>query len=154
MINLFWDIDGTIRRLDKPTIGEELPYWNYKKNGVGFCTLVDNNLTILEKAQPYSYLNVLNKQKNAVVITHQPEKWKPYTERWLSKWVKIPYEIIYVDCIEDKLEYLENNDYLIDDYPLFSSYDNILLVDRLWNQEVKAINRIFGTKDLREFLSR
>ena len=150
---LFWDIDGTIRQLDKPTIGEELPFWNYKKNGVGFCTLVDNNLSILENAQPYSYLNVLNEQAKAVIITHQPEKWKPYTERWLAYWVKIPYEVIYVNCIEEKLEYLDDDSYLVDDYPSFFNYDKILLVDRLWNRGVKATNRIFGTKALRIFLS-
>jgi hypothetical protein len=138
--------------LDKLVLGFEPPYWNYRYNGKGFCDIINDNLEILEIAKPYVYLNILNEQKEATFLTHQPKKWKSHTEKWLTQWVKIPYKIIYVNDIKEKLNYLNNGDYLIDDYPLFSCYDQVFLIDRLWNQEVKTKNRIFGEKDLRIFL--
>ena len=157
-MTLFWDIDGTIRELDKLVLGKELPYWNYKlDNGKGFCDIINDNLSILEIARPYKdYLEILNKQEDAIFLTHQPENWRAYTEKWLKKWIKIPYKIIYVNNnIEEKLEYLiTKKDYLIDDYPLFTSYHNIILIDRLWNRGINVKTRIKNKKELKNKLKK
>ena len=41
---------------------------------------------------------------------------------------------------------------LIEDYPGFKNYNNILLVDRPYNLGVKGVMRIFGTRHMNNVL--
>jgi hypothetical protein len=149
----YWDIDGVLRELDQLTLGKTLPYWDYKQNGKSFVQLVDENIEICELASPYQdYLDILNSCFTKVnILTHQPNNWKPYTEKWLNHYIKIPYNLYYVNNIKEKEKFLRwPNDYLIDDYPLFSNYENILLINREWNKNVEAPMRIHNGEMLKD----
>lgn len=151
-MTLFWDVDSVLRDLSTAVLGFELPSWDYRHKGKHFCTLVEENLNVLEVARPLVFVNVLNEQRNAIILTHQPENWRPYTEKWLSHWIKVPHKIIFTSSVKEKEIYLkEKEDYLIDDYPLFSNYSQILLIDRPHNMHLQNIpNRIFSGNQLRE----
>ena len=74
----------------------------------------------------------------------------PYTNKWINEHIRR-----YVDCeikilsSEVKEKLLDYNDiYLVEDYPNFKSYENIILVDRAYNRNIICKHRIKNGKEL------
>lgn len=80
--------------------------------------------------------------------TNQPDSWKPKTKLWLDLHFS-NYEIKYLDTA-GKREMLDNNPsiWLLEDNPLFTHWDRILLIDRPYNKHIQEAVRIKGLEDL------
>jgi len=151
---IFWDIDGTVRDIHSPVYGKNVVplNWDSKTNGIDFCDYIDNNLQLLENAPPTEYYKIVCQYKKPHFLTRQPLPWIPYT----TKWLKNHFENFIVDFIpeiEDKLDFIGPDDYIIDDYPKFSDYSQIILVDYPYNSHVFCKYRVKSPSELKKILA-
>lgn len=138
---IVWDLDGVLRDLTAG-IASHLggPYdpqaWNEEVlPGVDLCTFIDRHPSILVASPPTEYLPIAG--PSPTILTVQPLHWIPWTREWLRR--HIPgARVRYCQRMEEKLDLLGPGDLLVEDYPGFSSYDRIVLVDRPYNRGVEA----------------
>lgn len=151
MVKVYIDVDNVIRDLDIPIFGERAPVWYNDVRGMKFVDYVTKNRRKLLKDTPEcEYAEPLKEWIKVVgtaglaFLSCQPDEWLFYTERWLRKrFPKMVY--IFTKRPEDKLIIVESQKgILIDDYPLYKDYRRIAVVDRPYNQHVKANCRIKG----------
>lgn len=151
---IYWDIDGVLRDLSKIVWGFEPEDWDYIMDGLDIFDIVRIYPPLLIEAPPTKYLKVIKKQKKPYILSSQPQDWRALTEQWTEKHLKdIPIKIKFVNKIQEKLKYLKDGDYLIDDCPLFPDYSKIILVDRKYNRNVNAPIRVKTPKELEEILN-
>jgi hypothetical protein len=147
---LFFDLDGVLRSLTH-TIGFDPQSWNEEYNGKSLVQYYDENLNLLEDAEPTKYLKLLpNKVIN--IITFQPEKWIPHTQKWIDKYIKQVTKVTYVKSAKEKLDCLSDRDTLIEDYPFFDNYNQIVLIDQPYNKNVKTVKRISNEVEFTNFI--
>ena len=163
MIKLVFDIDGTIRDLNK---GLRLRYkeypvptiWDFKlPGGKTIYDYVAKDYTVLEDAPPTKYLSTVQKYLGDNCIefwSHQPEDWREPTKRWLNRYFT-NYKIKYLTPVEKeyRLMAMESRTILIDDYPKFKSYNFIILVDQPYNKNVICPYRLTTAKKLKEIMT-
>ena len=153
-MKIVWDLDGVLRDLNGHLMhlygGEYPTKWDFTYNGKSIYECIDENLDILHQAPPTAYFNVMKQHFRIPEIwTSQKEHWRDNTLRWLGKHIGELFEVRFLDCGEKEARLRKLGDtVLIEDSPNFKSYENILLIDRPYNQEVKGAIRIFGTKHL------
>ena len=152
---IYFDLDNTIRHLDIFNIPGGPDHWRQRmSNGYSVKTYIDHNLNILVSSKPTEYYSIIkNNVKCPVILTHQMEHWLPYTKYWLNRHFK-QYELINVCDIPAKEQYLNTGDYLVDDYPHFSSKitNNLLLISMNYNQESPCKVRITKPEQLLPFI--
>jgi len=152
---IYFDLDNTIRHLDIFNIPGGPNYWRKRmSDGTSITNYIDRNLDILVTSYPTEYYSIIKKHvKCPVILTHQKEHWLPYTIYWLDRHFK-QYELINVPEIPAKEQYLNIGDYLVDDYPHFSSKitDNLLLISMNYNQDSPCKARITKPEQLLPFL--
>lgn len=138
-MNIFFDLDGVIRDIHKAVFGDEyISDWDSKpKNGKGLFETVKENMSVIETALPTKYYEVISLYEPISIISCQPDDWRPYTERWMNKYLPFS-KIVYTHTAEEKLGMLGDFDVLIEDYPNFSDYSKIILIDTTYNQNVKG----------------
>ena len=156
MTKIYFDLDGVLRNLTTPLIGFEVDDWHYRtKDGKNILDLIEEDLKVLENAPPTRYFPyIIDNYYPIHILTNQQEHWKPFTKRWIKKhFGKIKPTITYLKP-EEKLAFIGNNSYLVEDYPLFSSYKNIILINRAYNKKAKAPIRISSIKELDKVLKR
>ena len=152
-MTIFLDVDDVVRALANHVFGKDAPTWDYRDpiTGKDFLETVNENPSLCYTAKPTKYLDVILEEMDKLVfLTCQLSTWKPYTEKWLDKYIQKDYVVIYVKSIEDKMRYLRNGNHLIDDYFGFRDYSKIALVDRPHNQKIKVPIRIRNPEELRE----
>ena len=115
--------------------------------------IVNDDPTICAVTKPLEYLPVANSMPFVTFLSNQPLSWREFTLQWLERRMKTQWHAIFVNSPRSKIEILNKNDLLIDDYPMFHDYSKVLLVDRPYNRDTKAIIRIMSPNDLREFLA-
>ena len=156
MPRIVFDLDGVLRDiisyLEKiyniPTI--EKWYWEHDNKDINKLVKEDGYKALIE-AEPTDYLKSIIKNFGYLEIwTNQPDEWLPYTYRWINDNIRR-----YVNCeisilnSEQKEELLDYNDvYLVEDYPNFRDYENIILVDRPYNRNVICKHRVKNGKEL------
>lgn len=153
---IYFDLDNTIRHLN---IFNEIAggpnHWRQRmSDGTSIVNYIDNNVNILTDSPPTEYYSIIKRYVACpVILTHQKEHWLPYTRQWLNNhfW---QYELINVDSPSEKEKYLNIGDYLVDDYPHFSSKitDNLLLISMNYNQDSPCKTRIVKPSDLVPYL--
>jgi len=155
---IYFDIDGVLRALDKELWGSERKSWDGNfVGGVDVCTFLDAHPEVLFSAPPTEYLKSVKNFYTfygftLYLMSYQTENWRSNTEKWLKKHLNgIKYKVTYVTNLEDKLKLLRNNDLLIEDYPNFSDYSKIIIVDRKYNRHVKGV-RVKTAKQLLNLL--
>ena len=148
---IYWDLDGVLRNLQTMVFGCYPQHWDEKISGHKLCWHVNRNLSWLEEAPTTEYFPVALQYQPIVIITSQPENWRAYTMRWIER--RIRAVVKFVNKPDEKLKELRNGDYLIDDCPNFSSFERIILVDRPYNQHVKAKYRVKTPGELEVFLN-
>ena len=158
-MRIVWDLDGVIRDLNGYIIhlygGKYPKVWDYIcGNNKNIYQTINENIDILREAPPTAYYKVLKKHYTYPEFwTSQPKHWQPHTSYWLTKHIGA-HKVRFLKCAEKEVELRKDNDIvLIEDSPNFKSYDNIMLIDRPYNQEVKGAIRIFGTKHLNNLLN-
>ena len=158
-MKIVWDLDGVLRDLNGYLVhlygGRYPTEWKFTYgNGKSIYECINNNLSILTKAPPTAYLNVLlNHYRYPEIWTSQAKKWQARTTRWIVNHLGSKCDIHFLKCEEKEARLREEEDtLLIEDSPNFKSYDRILLLDRPYNQEVKGAVRIYGTKHLNNII--
>lgn len=151
MKKLLWDLDGVIRDLHSMIKDWNPQYWDDPlPTGESIFDYFKKNPNHLTYAEPTEYYKIIPKE--ITIITCQPEEWRQYTAKWLKVYCP-KANIIYVDKPEDKFVYLKKDDLIIEDYPKFKDYSQVVLIDRSWNQEVEnPYKRIFYPEQLKQFI--
>ena len=148
-MKIFIDIDNVIRDIDTAVFGRRQRHWRIEVAGLTFMEYVERNIDkILPNAPECEYCVPLRGwldlfgSGDLCFLSSQPDLWLPYTEQWLAeRFPNVPK--MFVKQAEDKLPIIEKeNAILIDDYPSFSSYERIVLIDRPYNKQVEAPRRI------------
>jgi hypothetical protein len=152
---IWFDIDGVIRDLCTPAFGYDPPSWDHAvmKDGIesNIVGIIDRNLDILYNAPTFPYINVLKLaggQRKVTLITHQQEHWKPCTNFWLWRNHIETIPIVFVSSMKDKLAHLKPGDLLVEDYPYYEDYSQIVLIDRAYNKNVETENRVTCESEL------
>lgn len=163
-MSIFYDIDDVCRDLNTEVFGKEKPTsWNSKtKDGMSCIEKVNSDLDILLRCKPTKYfdtiINFCKEHGDTIsLLSTQPKEWQENTNIWISRYIvpKIKtVEVIYSKDSADKLTYLKEGDWLVDDSPNFPDYSQIILVDELYNQNIKADIRVKNPKELKEILER
>lgn len=157
-MKIVFDLDGVLRDLAGYVAkknGCSYPkVWNEKYKGLDIFQCIDKDLDCLINARPTAYLPIVVKYYREIDIwTNQPDNWKSHTEKWIDNNVATKVNIYYKSPDEKARCLLENRDIiLVEDSPKFYNYDQILLIDRPYNQHVKAVMRVFGPKHLNNLL--
>jgi len=161
MQNIFFDVDGVMRMLDTEVLGKQASRWELKVKGQYFVDYVSDNLHLLLTAPESEYCSVLKLWYEAfgpsevTFLTCQPKTWQAFTTYWLKR--RFPEsKIIFVTKPEEKLSLIHHsNALLVEDYPNFSSYKNIILVDRVYNRHIDSpLLRVKKPADLLQVLVR
>lgn len=157
MSKIIFDLDGVLRDIisyliKRYDIKEPIEKWYWKHNGEDIYELIKKDgYEALTNAEPTNYLKSIIKNFDFLEIwTNQPDEWLPYTNKWIDESIRknIDCEINILNS-EQKEELLEYNDiYLVEDYPNFKNYENIILVDRLYNRNVECKHRVKNGKEL------
>ena len=149
---VFWDIDGVLRDLVKGLGIEFQLSWEDNKVVEG----VEEDFSVLVNSPALPYLDVLldfleeeSFNLEHVILSANPERWRKYTNQWLDEHGLKNVERIFTDTLEEKLDYLDTPDVvLIDDYPYFVDYGNILLIDHSYNKSARPLVRIESPLEL------
>jgi len=153
MKQLFIDVDGVVRNLDYSVLGEHSSIWAIKVEGLSFVEYVnrhkEKHLVDTPETEYCPALKLWYKLTGPTsfkFLTAQPEEWRPYTSKWLED--RFPgCSIVYVNNPTEKASLLAmSNGLLIEDYPFFKDYKNIVLIDRPYNQKVDCL-RIMSVED-------
>ena len=153
---VYFDLDEVIRSLSVHAMGYVAPSWEipYLKDGVDFLDVVENNLELLFTA-PHTeiYDKIVRFLPYVNILSHQPMSWRPFTTAWIyRKFTFSQVTLNYVDEAKEKLTFLKKDDYLIDDFPFFEDYSQIVLVDKPYNKKVKPFLRVNSTDDLKKWI--
>jgi hypothetical protein len=149
MKRVFWDLDGVLRDICTLAFGNNPNSWHYRdKYGKSIVDIIEEDLCILTNSPPTEYFDyIVNNFSPLYIVTNQKKHWKPFTWQWLHEYmVDMPFEVTYHKP-EDKLLFIEDN-ILVEDYPFFKDYTNIILIDREYNKETKASVRVRNIKEL------
>lgn len=154
-MKVVWDLDGVLRDLSGYIVqlyGGPYPNkWDFVfGNGSNIYTTINENLDILIDAPPTAYCNVMKGHfKSPEIWTSQPKAWQQRTMDWIRLHIGKEYTVHFLKTEEKERKLAELEDtVLIEDSPNFKDYERIVLIDRPYNQDVKAVMRIYGTKHL------
>jgi hypothetical protein len=151
-MKIFCDIDGVIRRLSHAALGFEPHEWYFEQDGMNVFDIVNKNPSLCEIASPYEdYLEVINSLDSITFLSNQLPAWQPFTSRWLNRHVTTTYKAHYTN--NDKFAYLNDGDWLIEDFPYFPDYSRVILVDRPYNRATDAPLRVSSAEELADHLS-
>jgi hypothetical protein len=148
-MTIFWDLDGCVRFLDRVFLGHEANEWYEKdQDGKDMCEVFNADTALTLIGEPTEYLSVANSQKEIRFLTAQPATWQKYAQIWLKRYITTRYMTAYTENGPDKLNWLEPGDYLVEDHPLLPCYDQVILIDRAYNRNVKCPIRVKTPKEL------
>lgn len=138
---MIFDLDGVIRDLHQSVMGfpaERQDNWHCRKmQGVDYCSIVNNDLSLLYEAPPTKYYPVIKKLHRVNILTCQPESWRPLTAAWIYQHFNFDQvSCVFVDKTEEKFDHIGSGDILVEDYPLFKDYSRIALIEYPYNKHV------------------
>lgn len=145
---IYFDLDGVIRDLSTKALGCPATHWHHKVDGKTVVDCIREDLGLLLRADPTEYYPLIKTLPAITIITCQPQEWRNYTTAWVDHHLDNVQDLIYVDRAEDKLPYLYHGDWLVEDYPFYASYDQIILIDRPYNKNAPAEVRVCNPETL------
>ena len=150
---IYWDLHGVLADLSKAVFGFEPPHWDYKVSGENLLDIVETNLSLLEKCEQTEYTNLVKSLPFLFVISSQPVHWRSYSDEWLKKNFN-PKKTFrqYVNKPQEKLALLKPQDRIVEDYPFFEDYSQVILIDKPYNQNAPAKIRVHSPEELREYV--
>ena len=151
--DLLIDIDNVVRDLDSiisKALGHKARSWD---EGRIVFDLIRRYPEILLRCKTTKYYKtILNRIKYPRFISHQMGSWQVLTMHWLRRKFK-NCTYIFVAEAKDKMKFFKEAKYVIEDNPNYDDYGNIILIDALYNRNVKnPLVRIKTVKQLNEFL--
>ena len=157
-MKIFCDVDGVLRYLDRLVLGCDADTWDQTNTrGHNVVRAICKDPVLAAIPQPTEYLAVINDMfhgETVHLLTSQPTLWQPYTELWLSLYLRPKYDIIYSVSPAHKLRCMGPEDWLIEDSPQFTSYDQIVLIDKKYNSFVYAPVRVRTPEELRDVIDK
>lgn len=156
-MKIVFDLDGVLRDLNGYLSTKyDIPYpqeWFWKHNGKDvFDWIAQDNLRAIAHAPTTDlYFIVKNCFEEIEIWTNQPENWRELTKVWIDvnfTEYGIKCDVKYLDNKEKRalLDTLPDT-WLVEDNPLFTHWDRILLVDRPYNKHITDAVRIKGMED-------
>jgi len=154
---IYTDLDGVLRDLAGTVLGHEATtYDELTPDGITIVGFVNSRLSELLLCSEAEYAPAFYGLPFIHIISHQFPSWRPYTLEWIATHLEsVPVKYVtFVDHTEEKLAILRNTpgSLLVEDYPRFSSYDRIVLVDKPYNRAVTCKVRVHDTLELSEIL--
>jgi len=148
-MSIYFDLDGVIRDLVK-AIGYNPQTWDDPlPDGRSLYQFFDDNPDALLSAPPTEYYGVI-RDREIVIFTCQPERWIKNTLAWITIYLPKATPVIFQKP-EDKLKLL--NGYLVEDYPNFSDYSKVILIDKPYNSHIEnCYARVWTPDGLRDIL--
>lgn len=147
---IIFDLDGVLRDLcDAAGINPKT--WDCRIANQSFVEYFTQNKNLLYLARPTEYLEVAKICRAyfdipVIIMTDQPVTWHNAARYWVAEvFDNCPPTIVFA---EDKISLLDPSDILIEDSPNLSSYEQVILVDKPYNQEVVAARRVHTAKEL------
>lgn len=138
---IYFDIDGVVRDL-LHSMGANPQQWDFTHNGETLIKFYDRNLDMLTTAPTTEYYSTIEQfDENPTFITRCKESWRIPTHDWLADHFAT-FRCIFVNEPEEKLHQLQEGDFLVEDYPGFSDYSQIILIDTPYNQNVYCERRV------------
>lgn len=159
-MRIVFDLDGVIRDINgylTAKFGVPYPqewFWKYQDKDIFGWIEADNFAPLVYAPTTDYYWIVKYCFEKPEFWTDQPERWKPLTKLWLDVHFQ-NYELKYLNN-EQKRETLDNNPetWLVEDCPLFSHWDRIVLINQPYNKHIKEAERISNLSDLDKWLWR
>jgi hypothetical protein len=151
-MKLFLDLDGVIRWLTHDLRGGISPQTWTEPLPDGRCMLqaINDDLNYLITAPATPYYEVIKTLQEINIITHPQPGWEENTTKWIyNHFPNHKVSITFVNAPEEKLLLLKPDDLLIEDYPFFTDYSQIVLIDWPYNRNVdSAVVRITEPEQL------
>lgn len=152
-MKIYLDIDGVARNLALTVLGRDPEIWDERdKHGDTLIEAVNKDPALCLFAPPFSeiveFINEHWKGRIKYFLSSQPKTWQRKTDAWLTTYIDRPYEVIYTGDSNDKLSRMKPGDFIIDDSPCFGSYKQVILIDRLYNQNIDADLRVHNLEEL------
>jgi hypothetical protein len=152
-MSLLFDLDGVLRMLGTAAFGFEVDKWDAKVNGKSAIEAINDNLSLCINASESEYLPIVNAKLDEItILTNQLPNWIPYTKVWLKEHLTIPYKVIYTNGPDQKLRLLEKDSILVEDFPKFSSYQQIALITRNYNKHLEVPYRISNVEQFKDLI--
>jgi hypothetical protein len=149
---IYFDIDGVVRDL-LTLMGANPQHWDFEHNGETLIQFYDRYLYRLRVAPVTEYYDTITQfTDNPTFITRCKESWRLPTHDWLSAHFAT-FRCIFVNEPEEKLNWLQEGDFLVEDYPGFSDYSQIILIDTPYNQNVYCERRVRTPAELWLYLA-
>ncbi len=160
-MKIVFDLDGVLRDLNgylNTKYGIPYPqewFWKHDEKNIfdwvekdNYATLVYAPATEYERIAKFCFL-----EQNIELWTCQPDNWKPYTKLWID--LHFPNAVVHYLNTAEKRARLDNehSTYLVEDCPLFSHWERIILIDQPYNKNVKCETRIKKPEELMDFIS-
>jgi hypothetical protein len=148
---IYFDLDGVLRDLCSQVFPEKVVTdWEFKDElGRNIYQIVCDKPDHCKLAGPTQYLKTINDNFEEIhILSNQPKRWQPFTDEWLEEYLEIPYYVCYTKGPEQKLDILEEEDILVEDYPFFSRYNQIILIDQPYNQMANSRIRVTNPEGL------
>lgn len=142
---LIFDLDGVIRNLCQACFGRHIDTWDQKIDGKDLVDVINDDLGILMSAPPTEYFEVIKQVSNLFILSCQPAHWRRLTNTWIHMhFFHASVRVEYVNSIPEKLSIVaSHNAILVEDYPKFSDYSKVILIDRPYNRHVTGfIDRV------------
>jgi len=143
------DLDGVLRDLNHYMVafygGGYPSKWEWRYGGRDICTAIEHSDALI-KSPPTDYFKHLLKYTDdhvATIMSMQPLEWRPQTNAWIHKHMG-HVDVIYFDTLVAKKSYVDSHPMfrLVEDYPYFNSYDNVILIDYPYNRNADAPVRV------------
>jgi len=149
---IYFDLDGVIRDLCSIVFGFEPIKWDYQnKEGKTLVDIINENMGILRDAPPTKYLPFIKPFSPLVILSSKcPEKWKIRTRGWVNKY--LPRSELHFINPKTKQNFLNKGDFLVEDSPNLTSYENIILIDRKYNKNILPYKRVKTGYQLKKIL--
>jgi hypothetical protein len=147
---IFFDLDGVLRNLCGLHCSAAA-VWDAQIDGMGVRDYVDKHPQSLVDSEPTPYLSVVKACGSWInVISCQPAVWRPFTYKWLERHLGgVNWNVLFTDDSGDeKFRHMGNHDLIVEDYPFFTSYDQVILIDYPYNQKAKAPIRVNAPEQL------
>lgn len=148
MMPIFFDLDGVIRNLAVAVFGTDPPHYYHTVDGKSLVDIVHENPRMLIDAPETEYCDYIRSTYGEIIIlTAQWPDWLDRTRAWIKE--HIPHSVVLNCKPSEKVRFIERiGGLLIEDSPTLSSYKNIILVNRAYNQEVTGCVRVYNPDEL------
>ncbi len=164
-MKIVYDLDGVFRnlseylelRLKVPlSLMLETQGWHWTYEGKNIFEWIENDdyrALVYAPAMPYLVIaEKLAAGEPLELWTCQPPKWRPYTNIWIGANFKTPPVVRYLNTEEKRARLdRERDTILVEDCPLFKSYERIVLIDWPYNRKIQA-ERIHNREELKRCL--